>query len=117
LNRFFRDTGAGGVDVLLHALADHLAIYPPGQGLDRWQRLLALTGRMLADYWERPSQRVEPPRLVDGHDLLAAFDLEPGPVIGELLEAVREAQVEGAVNSREEALALARERLGGGEPA
>jgi tRNA nucleotidyltransferase/poly(A) polymerase len=114
--RFFRDTGSGGVDVLLHALADHLAIYAPGHGQDRWQRLLALTGRMLADYWDRPAQRVQPPRLIDGHDLLATFDLEPGPLIGQLLEAVREAQVEGMVDSREEALDLVRERLRGGEP-
>jgi tRNA nucleotidyltransferase/poly(A) polymerase len=113
--RFFRDTGTGGVDVLLHALADHLATYAPGLGQDRWQRLMALTERMLADYWHRPTQRVEPPALIDGHDLLAAFDLEPGPLIGELLEAVREAQVEGEVDSREEALALARERLRGGQ--
>ena len=113
--RFFRDTGDGGVDILLHALADHLAIFAPGEGKERWQRLLALTGRMLADYWDRPAQRVQPPPLIDGHDLMTAFGLEPGPLIGELLEAVREAQVEGEVSSREEALALARERLRRGD--
>jgi tRNA nucleotidyltransferase/poly(A) polymerase len=112
--RFFRDTGDAGVDVLLHALADHLAIYAPGQGDDRWPRLLALTGRMLADYWDRRAQVVAPQRLVDGHDLLEVFGLEPGPQIGALLEVVREAQVSGEVHSREEALALVRQHLAGG---
>jgi tRNA nucleotidyltransferase/poly(A) polymerase len=113
--RFFRDTGNGGIDVLLHALADHLATHAPGEGEDRWQRLLELTERMLADYWDRRAQRVQPPPLVDGHDLLAAFGLEPGPQIGELLEVVREAQVDGEVSTRDEALALAREHLRSGE--
>jgi tRNA nucleotidyltransferase/poly(A) polymerase len=113
--RFFRDTGDAGVDVLLHALADHLATYPPGQAGEPWLRLVVLAERMLADYWDRRAQRVEPPLLLDGHDLLALFDLEPGPKIGELLELVREAQVSGEVQGREEALALVRRHLQGGE--
>jgi hypothetical protein len=41
---------------------------------------------------------------------MAALALSPGPEVGRLLEAVREAQATGEVTSREEALALA-ERL------
>ncbi len=104
--RFFRDTGTSGVDVLLHALADHRATYAPGVEDDRWLRLQALTARMLADYWERQADRVDPHPLIDGHDLLRAFSLQSGPHVGELLEAVREAQVSGEVHTREEALDL-----------
>ena len=109
--RFFRDTGVAGVDVLLHALADHRATYVPNAEDDRWPRLVALVARMLADYWERRAERVAPPPLVNGHDLLREFGLQPGPHIGELLEAVREAQVGGEVRTREEALALVRVTL------
>jgi tRNA nucleotidyltransferase/poly(A) polymerase len=118
--RFFRDTGDAGVDVLLHALADHRATYAPGatdgtSADDPWPRLVALTARMLADYYERGEQRVAPPPLLTGHDLLREFGLEPGPQIGELLEAVREAQVSGEVSSREGALTLVRARLDTGD--
>jgi hypothetical protein len=109
--RFFRDTGAAGVDVLLHALADHRATYAPESDDTRWPRLVALTVRMLSDYWDRQVERVQPPLLIGGHDLLRELDLQPGPQIGELLEAVREAQVSGEVRSRDEALALVRARL------
>jgi len=109
--RFFRDTEQAGVDVLIHALADHLATYAPGEGDQVWSRLLSLVARMLADFWERPAERVTPPALVDGHDLLEEFGLRPGPRIGELLEAVREAQVSGQVRTREEALALVAHQL------
>ena len=46
-----------------------------------------------------------PPKLIDGHDLIDIFGLEPGHKIGELLEAVREAQAAGEITSRDEALA------------
>jgi len=110
--RFFRDTEQAGVDLLIHALADHLATYAPGAGDDAWSHLLPLVVRMLGDYWDRPAERVTPPALLDGHDLLDKFGLKPGPQIGELLEAVREAQVSGQVRTREEALALVAGRLG-----
>jgi len=42
--------------------------------------------------------------LVNGHDLVADLGLSPGPKVGELLEKVREAYVEGRVRNREEAL-------------
>jgi hypothetical protein len=67
---------------------------------------------MLGDYWDRQPESVRPPPLVDGHDLMREFGLEPGPQIGELLEAVREAQVAGEVGDRTEALALIGARLG-----
>jgi len=106
--RFFRDTEEAGVDVLLHALADHAAIYPPGVEDERWPRLVELVARMLAEYWERPVRAAAPKPLLSGHDLIRELGLEPGPRIGELLEAVREAQADGQVHTREEALALVR---------
>jgi tRNA nucleotidyltransferase/poly(A) polymerase len=108
--RFFRDTGEAGVEVLLHALADHQATYAPDVEDEQWPRLVALVARMLDDYW-RQSERIAPEPLIGGRDLLRAFDLQPGPRIGELLETVREAQVAGEVRSREEALALVRREL------
>ncbi len=56
-----------------------------------------------------------PTSLVDGNDLIREFSLQPGPKLGKLLEAIREAQAAGEVSTREEALALARKRLEGEE--
>jgi len=47
---------------------------------------------------------VSPGRLLDGHEIMTRLQIEPGPRIGELVEAVREAQADGVVNTREEAL-------------
>lgn len=110
--RFFRDTGEAGIEVLLHALADERAIFRPDAEDERWPRLVALAARMMGDYWERGRERVAPRSLVDGRDLMEAFELQPGPHVGELLEVVREAQVSGEIETREEALELVRRVLG-----
>ena len=52
-----------------------------------------------------------PPRLVTGDDLVAE-GFRPGPGFGVVLEAVYDAQLAGAISTREEAVALAR-RLAG----
>jgi tRNA nucleotidyltransferase/poly(A) polymerase len=106
--RFFRDTGDAGVAVLLHALADHRATHPPGSGDETWRRLLGLAARMFADYFERSAQVIAPPPLLDGHDLQRELGLSPGRQVGELLEALREAQACGEISGRQEALDLAR---------
>jgi putative nucleotidyltransferase with HDIG domain len=111
--RFFRDTGNAGVEVLLHALADNRATYASDAEDEQWSRLVDLVSRMLGDYWEHQTERVAPAPLIGGSDLLREFDLQPGPQIGELLEAIREAQVSGEVHTREQALALVRDRLSG----
>lgn len=65
----------------------------------------------------RAEQPLQPPRLVTGHDLIA-LGLAPGPAYREILDAVYNAQLEGEVRTREEALArlrleVARRRAGG----
>ncbi|MBN9522409.1 CCA tRNA nucleotidyltransferase [bacterium] len=56
---------------------------------------------------ETPRGELDPPPVLTGNDL-KALGLKPGPEFKRLLDAVREAQLDGAVRSRDEALALVR---------
>jgi hypothetical protein len=67
---------------------------------------------VLAQRFERESL-VAPPKLIDGYDIINIFGMSPGPKIGELLEAVREAQASGELTTREEALSYIRKQLSG----
>jgi len=109
--RFFRDTRETGLDVILLSLADGLARGDGPPAAATWPTQLDITTTLLNAWFERREQIVEPPPLVRGSDLMAAFELEPGRIVGELLEAIREAQAMGHVATREEALALAGDRL------
>ncbi|MDQ7781092.1 MAG: CCA tRNA nucleotidyltransferase [Planctomycetota bacterium] len=59
-----------------------------------------------AKYAEYGVEEIKPKPLLTGHDLLA-LGLEPGPVFGKVLRAVEDAQLDGEVKTREEAIALA----------
>ncbi|MCK4801788.1 MAG: hypothetical protein KAS84_07340, partial [Anaerolineales bacterium] len=58
---------------------------------------------VLEGWWEKRDQWIDPPSLMNGDDLQAEFDLDPGPEIGKLLEELREAQVQDGIQSRDKA--------------
>ncbi len=107
--RFFRDTAGGltgertGVDVLLLALADRQTTQPARD--ETWAGYLRHVDQLL-DYAFRPLPGTAEP-LLDGEKLIATFNLAPGPLIGHLLEQIREAQAAGEITSAAEAAALA----------
>jgi tRNA nucleotidyltransferase/poly(A) polymerase len=111
--RFFRDAGEAGVDLVLLALADLRGMCDHTLSQEVWSRALEVARALLQNYWEKPEETVAPPRLVDGNDLMGELGLQPGRIIGQLLEAIREAQATGEISSREQALAFARNWLDG----
>jgi len=108
--RYFRDCEEAGIDILFLSLADHLATRGPNLNLTGWQEHARLVEYVLAQHAEQ-EKLVAPARLVSGHDLINVFNIKPGPGMGLLLEAVREAQAAGELATREEALAYVRKRL------
>lgn len=107
--RFFRDTGPAGVDICLLSAADVWATYAHTLEQHTWRRHLDTLRTLLEAWWEQNEQVVAPPALISGHDLMDTLALSPGPQVGRLLDAVREAQAAGQVRTRDEALALVRE--------
>ncbi len=105
--RYFRDCQDAGVDVCVLSLADQRgkrARIDAGEDA----RIRATIARLLARYYRAPETVVGLPRLVDGRELMRELNLAPGLRVGELLEAIREAQAAGEVTTREEAIAFAR---------
>jgi poly(A) polymerase len=60
-------------------------------------------------------EAIRPPRLVTGHDLMR-MGMAPGPRLGQILDALEDAQLEGEVTDRDAALGLARRLIDGGPP-
>lgn len=59
---------------------------------------------------ELPPEQLKPARLVTGRDLIEA-GYKPGPMFGIVLDEIEDAQLEGRIATREEGLAMVRERL------
>lgn len=60
---------------------------------------------------ESPPEVLRPPRLLSGDDLKEA-GYRPGPAFSQMLEAVEDAQLDGKIHSKEEALDLVRFTFG-----
>ncbi len=101
--RYFRDTGDEGIDILFLSLADHLAARGPALDEHQWAEHTRMTGYVLDRHFEEASLS-RPPKLLDGDDIMKTYGLEPGPRIGELLEALKEAQAAGEVTDKQGAL-------------
>ena len=108
--RYYRRAGSAGVDgAVLSLLAAGEA-----EGVASPAQRVAWADFLLRCWYDARSDVVDPPQLLSGRDLVRELRLCPGPLIGELLEAVREAQVRGCVVSRTQALAYVR-RLAEGD--
>jgi len=109
--RFFRDARKAGVDLVLLGLADLRGIQGESLAQETWTAALDVARILLENYWEKRQEIIAPPRLLNGNDLMQELNLEPGRVVGQLLEAIREGQATGKISTRDEAFAFAREWL------
>ena len=108
--RYFRDLGDVAFETLYLHLADFLASRGPLLDLKEWKWEVRRV-EFIIEKRLREEKQIVPPRLVNGYDLMGHLELSPGPLVGKLLEAIREAQAAGEVRTKEEALELARRLL------
>ena len=111
--RYFRDVGDAAIDTLYLNMADYLAARGPQMSEGEWAERCRIIGHILQEGLA-PKAVESASNLLDGHDLMRIFSLEPGPEIGVLLEMVREAQAGGEIASSDEAIQLVKETLSSG---
>ena len=124
---FFRDLGEAAVPMLLLCWADYTSYVTDAQlrrilpksgermmtiaqaerfkNVGKTLRHLQLLHYMLGQYFDRPAT-VKPIKVVTGQDVMHVLNLKPGPQVGRVLDAVAEAQVEGKIKTRKDALAF-----------
>jgi poly(A) polymerase len=105
--RFLRKLGDAAAMSCLHAVADARAVRGPDAPEDFVRVHEETIGLILHQrYFAR--ELAEPTPLLTGEEIMAAAGMPSGPRIGELKELLLEAQVEGAVKTRDEAVEFIR---------
>ena len=100
--RYHREVGDAAIATLYLNMADYLAARGPLLERDEWREHCDLMAYILNADFEMPAA----PRLLSGSDVMGEFAIGPGPLVGELLDAVTEAQTAGEVETREDAMLL-----------
>ena len=108
--RYYRDLGDAAIDTLYLNMADYLAARGPQLRQREWSEHCRVIAHILHEGLERKAPEALP-NLINGHDIMKACSLAPGPKVGSLISLVREAQASGEVTTPEEALELVKANL------
>lgn len=108
--RFFCLVGEFSIDLILLGLA-RLAQVPAAE-LDQREWVSALSNASkLLDLWFYHPEISKPQPLINGKEIMQKFNLEAGPLIGQLLEELKEEQSAGEVKEHKSALSWVKNRL------
>lgn len=111
LRHFFEQVGDAGVDVIAAAVACNAALVAAPVEGQRFSPAVARGARRVLDVYFSNRERLMPPRLLTGDDLIRELGMASGREIGVALWQVRQAQLDGQVRTRDEALECARTLL------
>ena len=109
--RYFRTVEEAGIDAVFLALAGFLARRSSSPKKEIWTSYLDVAKILFESWWENYEEWVSPALYLDGTDLIETFKLLPGPLIGQLLESLREAQAAGEVNTHSEAFTFIQNQI------
>jgi poly(A) polymerase len=115
IEKYFFDKETGepserGKNLLMLIFVDSLATIPPSgePALDSFYGLQ----KRIEDLKSLTKEKVRLPKsLIDGNDIMKAFNLKPGPKIGELLKDVREKQLAGKIKSKKEGIKFLKNKI------
>jgi putative nucleotidyltransferase with HDIG domain len=111
--RFVRKMDADAVDIILLAQADRLS----ARGVEITQKIVDDNINGLANlmtFYLDVKESLKPlPKLLTGNDIMNIFKLPPSPKLGEVINELKEAQISGDVNTKEEAIAYVSGMLNG----
>jgi hypothetical protein len=106
---YFQRFGEQGIDLAVFCLAcrlAHLKSLPSGKtSQDHAQTLIDLL-----DAYYHAYDELIPPALINGQDIMTLLEISPGPLVGMLLAEVRHAQLDGTIQTRDEALMFVKEQ-------
>ncbi len=101
--KFYKAAGEVGIDLVFLGLSEYASLLGSEFSQDKWLSLLEICEKLVEALYTQPNV-VSPKPFLNGNDLMFHFDLVPGPIIGELIESMKEEQAAGNIKSKEDAL-------------
>lgn len=131
--KFFRDLADAALPMLLLCWADYTSYITDAQlrrilpksadklmsietakkteNVGKTLRHMQVLSLLLKKYFDSP-KKIKPSKLLDGREVMQALCLPSSPLIGEILESLAIAQVEGEVTDKQTALAFIQRKYG-----
>lgn len=102
--RYVRKSGDNSIDNILLAQADRLSARGEAVSDEMVQNNISNLDRLL-NFYLSVRDKLEPlPKLLSGNDVMEILDIKPSPELGRILDALHEAQINGDVTTKEQAV-------------
>lgn len=104
MTRYLRKLGDNVVDNIVLAKADRLSAR--GEAITEEMVTQNINGlnKLLDFYFESLETLAPLPKLIDGNEVMQILKIKPSPILGEILNNLHEKQLDGEINSKEEAI-------------
>ena len=107
--RYVRKSGDNAIDNILLAQADRLSARGEAVSDEMVKNNISNLNRLL-DFYLSVRDKLEPlPKLLSGNEVMEILNIQPSPKLGEILNALHDAQINGDVTTKEEALNFIRQ--------
>ena len=104
LMRYIRKMESNVIDNIILAKADRLSARGEAITEDIVKDNIQGLDRLLAFYLEKKDTLKPLPKLLDGYEIMQIRSIKQSPKLGEIIKALKEAQINGEVNTTEEAI-------------
>ena len=102
--KFYRKMEGYVIDLIILAMADRLSARGEKITEDIVNKNINALTKLLNDYLEMRKNIKPLEKLLDGRDIMELLNIKQGPQLGEIVNALKEAQISGNVTTKQEAI-------------
>ena len=106
--RYIRKMDPDVIDNIILAKADRLSARGPAVSDEMIENNIEGLDKLLQFYYDKKKTLEPLPKLIDGVEIMKMLGLSPSPVLGKIINQLKEAQLNGDISTREEAEAFIR---------
>ena len=104
MTRYLRKLEGNVIDNIVIAKADRLSARGEAVTDEMVANNMKNLDKLLKFYFDSIDSLKPLPKLLDGHDIMEILNIKPSPKLGEILNSLHEAQLNGEINTKEEAI-------------
>ena len=104
--RYLRKMGANVIDNIILAKADRLSAQGPDITKEITENNIEGLDKLLLFYLDKKDSMKPLPKLIDGFEVMKIKGIKQSPLLGKILNDLHEEQINGNINTKEEALSF-----------
>ena len=108
--KFYRKMEGYVIDVIILAMADRLSAQGIKVTKEMTEKNINSLKKLLSDYLFIKNKMKPLPKLLDGNEIMKVLQIDKGPILGKIISELTEAQLNGEVETKDDAIRYIKER-------